>query len=187
MSVPQPSIIETRHDQILPLLDATDIERAWRFGEVRHFATGEALAASGEIGVGLGIVLEGQVDVYRYDAHGERQHFYTFGPGSFLGELAQLAGRPSFGDAVASEPVKALIFSPDRMRALLIAEAELGERLMRALILRRAQMLQEGIGGPVIVGRSENANVLRLEGFLARAMGRRACGSIPKPIRRPGR
>src|SRR5262249_5867829 len=75
----------------------------------------------------------------------ERQHFYTFGPGSFLGELAQLAGRPSFGDAVASEPVKALIFSPDHMRALLIAEAELGERLMRALILRRAQMLQEGI------------------------------------------
>jgi hypothetical protein len=39
--------------------------------------------------------------------------------------LAQLAGRPSFGDAVVSEPVKALIFSPDRMRALLIAEAEL--------------------------------------------------------------
>jgi hypothetical protein len=36
--------------------------------------------------------------VYRYDARGERQHFYTFGPGSFLGELAQLGGRPSFGD-----------------------------------------------------------------------------------------
>ena len=86
--------------------------------------------------------------------------------GSFLGELAQLAGRPSFGDAVASEPVKALIFSPDRMRALLIAEAELGERLMRALILRRTQMLQDGVGGPVIVGRSENPNVIRLEGFL---------------------
>jgi thioredoxin reductase (NADPH) len=168
MSVSRPSIIETRRDQIFPLLDATDIERAWRFGEIRRFAEGEALAAAGEVGVGLAIVLDGQVDVYRYDAHGERQHFYTFGPGSFLGELAQLAGRPSFGNAVASEPIKALIFSPDRMRALLIAEAELGERLMRALILRRTQMLQDGLGGPVIVGRSENVNVLRLEGFLAR-------------------
>ena len=168
MSVSRPSIIETRRDQILPQLDADDIERARRFGEVRRFATGEALAAIGEVGIGLGIILSGQVDVYRYGAHGERQHFYTFGPGSFLGELAQLAGRPSFGDAVASEPVKALIFSPDRMRALLIAEAELGERLMRALILRRTQMLQDGVGGPVIVGRSENPNVLRLEGFLAR-------------------
>jgi thioredoxin reductase (NADPH) len=168
MSVARPSIIETRRDQILPQLDATDIERARRFGEVRRFATGEALAAIGQVGIGLGIILSGRVDVYRYAAHGERQHFYAFGPGSFLGELAQLAGRPSFGDAVASEPVDALIFSPDRMRALLIAEAELGERLMRALILRRTQMLQDGVGGPVIVGRSENPNVLRLEGFLAR-------------------
>lgn len=168
MSVSHPSIIETRHDQILPQLDTTDIERARRFGEVRRFAAGETLAAIGEVGIGLGIILSGQVDVYRYAAHGERQRFYTFGPGSFLGELAQLAGRPSFGDAVATEPVKALIFSPDRMRALLIAEAELGERLMRALILRRSQMLQDGVGGPVIVGRSENPSVLRLEGFLAR-------------------
>ena len=99
MSDSSPSIIETRRDQILPHLDATDIERAWRFGEVRRFAAGEALATIGEVGVGLAIVLSGQVDVYRYDAHGRRQHFYTFGPGAFLGELAQLAGRPSFGDA----------------------------------------------------------------------------------------
>jgi thioredoxin reductase (NADPH) len=168
MSVSNPSIIDTRRDQIFPILDTTEIERARRFGELRRLGTGETLAIAGQIGEGLGIVLEGQVDVYRYDAYGERKHFYTFGPGSFVGELAQLAGRPSFGDAVAREPVKVLNFSPDRMRALLIAEAELGERLMRALILRRAQMLQDGIGGPVIVGSAENADVLRLEGFLAR-------------------
>jgi thioredoxin reductase (NADPH) len=168
MTYPHSSILESRRDQILPLLDPTDIERAGRFGEIRDFAAGETLAKIGEIGVGLGIILSGHVDVYRYDAYGDRQHFYAFGPGSFLGELAQLAGRPSFGDAVASVPVKALIFSPDRMRALLVAEAELGERLMRALILRRTQMLHEGVGGPVIVGRSDNVDVLRLEGFLAR-------------------
>ena len=168
MSDSKPSIIETRRDQIFPHLDATDIERARRFGEIRRFAAGDALAAIGQVGVGLAIILSGQVDVYRYDAHGERQHLSKFGPGAFVGELAQLAGRPSFGDGIVTEPVDALIFSPDRMRALLIAEAELGERLMRALILRRTQMLQSGVGGPVIIGRSENGDVLRLEGFLAR-------------------
>jgi thioredoxin reductase (NADPH) len=168
MSDSAPSMLETRRDQILPHLDANDIERACRFGQVRCFAAGEALAKIGEVGAGLGIVLSGQVDVYRYEAHGEREHFYTFGPGSLLGELAQLAGRPSFGDAVASGPVKALIFSPDRIRALMIAEAELGERVMRALILRRTQMLQDRVGGPVIVGRAENPDVIRLESFLAR-------------------
>jgi thioredoxin reductase (NADPH) len=168
MSDYDPPIIEARREQIFPHLDTDDVERARRFGELRRFDTGEALASVGEIGIGLAVLLRGQVDVYRHDALGRRQHFFTFGPGAFLGELAQLAGRPSFGDAIAREPVEALIFSPDRMRALLIDEAGLGERLMRALILRRTQMLQAGVGGPVIVGRAENPDVLRLEGFLNR-------------------
>jgi hypothetical protein len=47
-------------------------------------------------------------------------------------------------DATALERVQALIIPPDRLRALLIAEAELGERIMRALILRRVAILQTG-------------------------------------------
>jgi len=39
---------------------------------------------------------------------------------------------------------------------------------MRALILRRVAILQAGIGGPIILGRAENGDVLRLEGFLRR-------------------
>jgi thioredoxin reductase (NADPH) len=61
-----------------------------------------------------------------------------------------------------------LIIPPERLRALLIAEAELGERIMRALILRRVGLLQTGTGGPVIVGRADNGDVLRLAGFLRR-------------------
>jgi thioredoxin reductase (NADPH) len=61
-----------------------------------------------------------------------------------------------------------LIITPDRLRALLIAEAELGERIMRALILRRIGLLETGAGGPVIVGRPDNGDVLRLIGFLRR-------------------
>jgi thioredoxin reductase (NADPH) len=64
--------------------------------------------------------------------------------------------------------VEALDIPPDRLRALLVAEAELGERIMRALILRRVGMLEEGTGGPVIVGRPDDGDVLRLEDFLRR-------------------
>ena len=85
-----------------------------------------------------------------------------------MGELAQLAGRPALVDAYAQEPVEAVIIPPEQLRALLIAEAELGERIMRALILRRVGLLETGAGGPVIVGRAENGDVLRLEGFLRR-------------------
>jgi len=51
---------------------------------------------------------------------------------------------------------------------VLVAEAEIGERIMRALILRRVGLLQSGISGPVIVGPAGHADVLRLEGFLTR-------------------
>src|SRR5262249_53346070 len=54
-----------------------------------------------------------------------------------MGELAQLAGRSALVDAHAQDEVEALIIPPEELRALLIAEAELGERVMRALILRR--------------------------------------------------
>ena len=50
----------------------------------------------------------------------------------------------------------------------MIAEAELGEPIMRALVLRRVAILQAAIGGPIILGRAENGDVLRLQGFLRR-------------------
>jgi hypothetical protein len=60
--------------------------------------------------------------------------YLIVGAGAFLGELAQLAGRPALVDACARKPVE----------ALMMLEAELGERIMRALILRRVGLLETG-------------------------------------------
>jgi thioredoxin reductase (NADPH) len=163
---PPTSIIETRHGQMFPILDAAEIERVRRFGSERSFAVGEALESVGQVGYGLIIILAGQIEAVRLDPSGNRIPIVTQGPGAFLGELAQLAGRPALVDAYAREPIKALIIPPERLRALLIAEAELGERIMRALILRRVGLLESGAGGPVIVGRADSGDVLRLENFL---------------------
>src|SRR5215470_377791 len=165
---PTQSIIETRRQQMFPILEPAEIERVRRFGKVRTYGAGEALATVGEIGVGLTIILAGNVDLTRRDQSGRPAPIVTYGPGHFMGELAQLAGRPALVDARAREPVEALIIPPDQLRALLIAEAELGERIMRALILRRVGLLETGAGGPVIVGLAGNGDVLRLEGFLQR-------------------
>ena len=161
------SIFDTRSHQMFPILEPAEIERVRRFGQVRSYAAGEALAQVGSVGH-LMIILSGKVDVSRRDQSGGQVPIVTHGPGSFMGELAQLAGRPALVDAHAQGPVEALIMPPDRLRALLIAEAELGERIMRALILRRIGLLETGAGGPIIVGRLENPDVLRLQGFLRR-------------------
>jgi len=153
---------------MFPKLEPEEIKRVRRFGEVRSYNMGEALAKVGEVGHGLTVVLAGTVNITQHDESGRREPIVTHGPGSFMGELAQLAGRPALVDAYAQEPVVAVIIPPERLRALLVAEAELGERIMRALILRRVGLLETGAGGPVIVGRAENGDVIRLEGFLSR-------------------
>jgi thioredoxin reductase (NADPH) len=160
--------IDTRGAQMFPTLSDADIERLGRFGERRSFAGGEALLQVGEAGHGLAVILCGQVDITEHDEFGRHRLIVTHRPGSFMGELAQLSGRPSLVDAHAKGKVEALVIPPERLRAVLIAEAGLGERIMRALILRRMGLLEAGTGGPVIVGRAGTSDVLRLDGFLTR-------------------
>jgi thioredoxin reductase (NADPH) len=161
-------LIETRRAQMFPILEAAEIERLRRFGTLRSYRPGEALARIGETGHGLTIIVVGEVAVTQHDQLGHEAAVVTHGPGSFMGELAQLTGRPFLVDADARTAVEAIAIRPERLRALLIAEAELGERIMRALILRRVGLLETGAAGPIIVGRAGLADVLRLEDFLGR-------------------
>ena len=61
-----------------------------------------------------------------------------------------------------------MLIPTEGLRALLVAEADLGERIMRALILRRVALLQGGAAGAVLIGSAGAADVIRLEGFLTR-------------------
>jgi thioredoxin reductase (NADPH) len=166
--IPAASIVEARRDQMFPVLAPAEIARLRRFGELRSYRAGEALAKVGDKGHGLTLILAGKVEITRRDGSGPGIPITTHEAGAFMGELAQLSGRPSLVDAAAREPVEALVISPERLRALLVAEAELGERIMRALILRRVGLIETGVGGPVIVGPPANGDVLRLDGFLSR-------------------
>jgi thioredoxin reductase (NADPH) len=168
MNTPISALIATRGPQMFPMLTAGEIKRLRRFGSVRSYRAGEALLRVGETGHGLTLVLVGEVEISQHDENGTRTHIFTHGPGSFMGELAQLSGRPALVDAYALTAVEAIVIPPDRLRALLLSEAEIGERVMRAMILRRVGLIETGGGGPVIVGREQNGDVLRLVNFLGR-------------------
>ena len=168
MSGPARPITETRADQMFPTLEPAEVDRLRRFGEVRAFAAGDYLARTGEVGPGMLVILSGEVVISQRDDLAPHPPITVHGPGSFMGELAQLSDRPALVDAVARGAVEALVIPSRKLRNLMIEEAELGERIMRALILRRVGLLETGAGGPVIVGRANDGDVLRLEGFLAR-------------------
>ena len=159
--------LETRRHQMFPVLEPGQIDRLRRFAEPRSFSDGERLVSAGEPASAMYIILKGEViakqrdDIVKYDP------FVTVTPGMFTGELAQLSGRPALVDLVAQGDVDTLAIPSPRIRDVMIEEAEIGEHMMRALILRRVGLMEQGIG-PVIVGPADNADVVRLEGFLTR-------------------
>jgi thioredoxin reductase (NADPH) len=162
-------LVEKRRDQIFPVLTPAEIERISRLGECRAYPERARIFSTGEVAPGAFVVLSGHVSITQRRPDGEEEPLVSHGPGSFIGELAQLSGRPALVDATAQGPVETLVIAPQRLHDLLVQEAELGERIMRALILRRVLLLRTGAGGPVIIGPAGHPDVLRLETFLARS------------------
>jgi thioredoxin reductase (NADPH) len=163
-----PRALEARRAQMFPVLTTEEIERVRRFATVSRFADGERVYETGKPSAGLLVVLSGTLRVTGRDGHGHDALVVDHGPGSFSGEVGQLSGRRSFVDGVAVGPLEGLLIKPEQLRALLVAEASLGENVMRALILRRVGLLETGTGGPVLIGAPSLPDVARLGSFLRR-------------------
>src|ERR1700681_2205834 len=157
-----------RHEQTFPALTPQEIARMRRFGEIVTYKHGERLFETGKPGPGMFVVLSGHVAITQRDGLGHVAPVIDQGPGQFLAEIGQLSGRVALVDGHAEGEVETLLIPPERLRALLVAEADLGERIMRALILRRVNLIQAGVGGPVLIGPSNSSGVVRLQGFLTR-------------------
>ena len=163
----QPRVF-ARPEQTFPELTASEIARMRRFGEIRKYNNGERLFEAGKPAPGMFVVLSGHVAITERDGLGHVALVIDQGSGQFLAESGALSGRVALVDGHAEGEVETLLIPPDRLRALLVAEADLGERIMRALILRRVNMIQGGVGGPVLIGPTDSTGVVRLQGFLTR-------------------
>src|ERR1700733_10174206 len=162
------STIDTRREQMFPKLELREIDRLRRFADVRRYSAGETLFVTGEIAPGMVVLIKGSVRVTRRDPLGHHAPIAEQGAGEFVAEVGQLSGQPAFVDVHAIDDVEALLIPSEKLRTLVIEEPELGERIMRALILRRVALVEAGAGGPVLIGAESTPDVIRLQGFLAR-------------------
>ncbi len=158
----------SRLDQAFFTLTDAEIDRLRQFGEERSFPDGERLLSAGTPSPGMFILLKGHVEVSQRDGAGRRRIVVRHGPRDFLAEVGQLSAQPALVDAWTKGDVEALVISSVRLRALIIAEASLGERITRALILRRVGLLNAGHGGPLLIGASDLPAIVRLRNFLRR-------------------
>src|SRR5262249_31146881 len=156
---------------VFPVLDASQIDIAKRFasGSAREFAPDEIVYDIGARNVPAWLVLKGSIAVMRRDGLGHETAITSFGLGQFSGEISQLAGATTLAAARAGpEGCMALPFDAAHVRALMVGSAEVGEIMMRAFILRRVALIEDGGAGAVLVGTPGTPELVRLQGFLGR-------------------
>src|SRR5262249_47258367 len=167
MAAPLPSNLETRRDQIFPTLTAAEIQRLLRYGSVHGYAAGTHLVKAGSPFSGLQVILSGMARVQPHDEHLSDRELVEHRAGSLVGELGGLSGTAALVDVIATTDVNAVVVTAARLRALMVEQGVVGERIIRAVILRRVALLESAMVGPFSVGRETSRDVLRLEGCLA--------------------
>lgn len=168
------AIGDARREQIFPTLSALQIATARRFasGAPRRFDPRDIVYEIGARNTPSWLILDGSADAIRRSAAGQSSVVTTYGPGQFTGETNQLSGRPSLMSVVAGDAgAVAIPFDASHLRALVIGSADVGETIMRAFILRRVMLIEEGQtggAGSILVGRRDDPDIVRLSGFLTR-------------------
>ena len=165
------SIIETRRQQISPcsMPRRSKQPSVSRVGRRVTFAPGEVVFDVGERECPAWLVLKGSIDVVRRDGLKRETPITTHHVGQISGEVSQLAGRDTLACGRAgADGCTALPFDAAHIRALMIGSAEVGEIVMRAFILRRVGLIDEGGAGSVLVGIPGTAELTGLQDFLRR-------------------
>jgi thioredoxin reductase (NADPH) len=160
-------LTSSRVEKIFPKLTQAQIGRIEAYGRTRSVQPGEVLIEQGDTSVPFFVVITGEIEIVR--PSGAAETLVTIhGSGEFTGEANMLSGRRSFFRARATKPGKVIELDRTHMMALVQTDAELGEILMRAFILRRVELVAAGVGDVVLIGSTYSADTLRIKEFLMR-------------------
>ena len=154
-------------EQIFPTLNPAQIRRIAPHGHMREIEYGEVLVEQGDRNVPFFVVVSGEVEIVR--PSGDAETLVTvYDPGQFSGEVSYLSGRRALFQIRATKSGELIELDRQHMLALVQTDAELGEILMRAFILRRVELAAAGVGDVVLIGSMHSPDTLRLKEFLMR-------------------
>ena len=160
-------LTSSRVEQVFPTLTPAQIRRIAAHGHTRAMHRGEVLVEQGDSAVRFFVVVSGEVEVVR--PSGTTETLITvFRPGQFTGEVNTLSGRRTLFRTRATKAGELIELDRQHMLALVQTDAELGEILMRAFILRRVELVAAGVGDVVLIGSTHSAGTLRIKEFLMR-------------------
>ncbi|HKH43713.1 MAG TPA: FAD-dependent oxidoreductase [Thermoanaerobaculia bacterium] len=164
---PIPPTLASPVEQMFPTLTPAQIARIAAHGTARPVRRGEVLVEAGEHVVPFYMVTAGQVEIVRPSGTTETL-VAVHGPGQFSGEVSMLSGRRALVRARVTQPGEVVEMDRERLLALVQTDAELGEIIMRAFILRRVELIAHGMGDVVLIGSIHCSGTLRAREFLTR-------------------
>jgi thioredoxin reductase (NADPH) len=157
----------SRIEKIFPKLTPAQIHRVSAHGHIRTVERGEVLVEQGDTSVPFFVVITGELEIVR--PYGSYETLVTVhDSGQFTGEVNTLSGRRSLVQMRATNPGKVIELDRQHMLTLVQTDAELGEILMRAFILRRVELIAAGVGDIVLIGSKYSGSTLRIKEFLMR-------------------
>lgn len=154
-------------ERMFPALNSAQIARVAARGRLRPVQSGEILFEAGVATTGFFVVVSGRIEVVRVSG-GTEEVVVTYGRGQFTGEINMLSGRPPLVRARAGTAGEVIEMDRAHMLALVQTDAEIGEILMRAFIVRRVELIAQGLGDAIVIGSSHCAGTLRTKEFLTR-------------------
>jgi thioredoxin reductase (NADPH) len=153
-------------DHMFPTLTPVQIARIAEHGHARQVQRGEVLIEPGKPPTRIFVVTAGQIEIVQ--PTGADQVVAALGPGQFTGEINLLSGRRGLVRIRVSQSGGVLDVDREELLALVQTDSELSEILLRAFILRRAEIIARGISDVVLVGSRHSAGTLRIKEFLTR-------------------
>jgi thioredoxin reductase (NADPH) len=160
-------LISSLFEQIFPTLNPGQIRRIAHHGRRRAMQHGEVIVEQGDRNLPFFVVVSMEVEIVR-PSDGVETLIEIHGPGQFTGEVNNLSGRPAVFRMRATKQDELIELDRQHMLALVQTDAELGEILMRAFILRRVELVAASVGDIVLLGSMHSTSTLRIKEFLMR-------------------
>ncbi|MEA2484629.1 MAG: thioredoxin reductase [Thermoleophilaceae bacterium] len=136
-------------------------------GSRRAVRAGELLVREGHRCTEFFVILSGMAVITVQDQPGAPQVIGVHGPRRFLGELADLDGQAAFYTAAMAVGGEVLAVPAQRVRRLVEHDQVLSDLILRAYLMRRALLIEEG-SGLRIIGSCYSPDTARLREFAAR-------------------
>ena len=161
------AVTVSRPERVFPTLTPEQVSRIAPHGRHRSTTRGEVLVEIGDRAVPVFVVLGGELQAVRPTDTGETL-IVSLQAGQFSGEANLISGRRALVRLRVSEAGEVIQLDREQLLALIQTDAELSEILMRALILRRLELIARHLGDVVVIGSGHSGGTLRVKEFLTR-------------------